>query len=100
MNFINSVNAWGWAALIAVPLAIVALYFLKLKRHPVEVPSTFLWTRAIEDLHVNSIWQRLRQNLLLFLQLLLLALIILAVVRPGWRGTELSGSRFIFLVDN
>ena len=55
--------------LAAVPPAIVLLYFLKLKRQPLEVPSTYLWRKSIEDLHVNSIWQRLRQSLLLLLQL-------------------------------
>ena len=59
--------------LAAVPPAIVLLYFLKLKRQPLEVPSTYLWHKSIEDLHVNSIWQRLRQSLLLLLQLLLIA---------------------------
>jgi hypothetical protein len=83
----------------AVPIAIFALYFLKLKRQPLEVPSTYLWTKVIEDLHVNSLWQRLRRNLLLLLQLLLVGLAILALLRPGWLGETLSGQKFIFLVD-
>ncbi len=99
MSLLNALSMWQWVALAAVPPAIVLLYFLKLKRQPVEVPSTYLWSRTIEDLHVNSIWQRLRQSLLLFLQLLLILLAILACLRPGWRGSELSGDRFIFLID-
>ena len=99
MNFINSLTLWQWGLLALVPPAIVALYFLKLKRQPLEVPSTYLWSRTIEDLHVNSIWQRLRQSLLLFLQLLLVALIVIACTRPGWRGSQLTGERFIFLID-
>ena len=75
------------------------LYFLKLKRQPLEVPSTYLWHRTIEDLHVNSLWQRLRQNLLMFLQLLLLLLAILALLRPSWQGSKLTEDRYIFLVD-
>ncbi len=59
-----------------------------------------MWRKSIDDLRVNSLWQRLRQSLLLFLQLLLALLAILAVLRPGWEGTDLSGQRFIFLVDN
>jgi hypothetical protein len=98
--FRNTLTGWQWAILALVPPAIVALYFLKLKRQPLEVPSTYLWKRSIEDLHVNSLWQRLRQNLLLFLQLLLIALAMLALLRPGWEGTTLDGQRFIFLVDN
>ncbi len=99
MNFINSLSMWQWLAIGLVPPAIIALYFLKLKRQPLEVPSTYLWSRTIEDLHVNSIWQRLRQSLLLFLQLLLLALLMFACLRPGWRGAKLIGDRFVFLVD-
>ncbi len=100
MSFLNSLVWWQWLLLAAIPPAIVLLYFLKLKRQPVEVPSTYLWSRTIEDLHVNSIWQRLRQSLLLFLQILLIALLMIALLRPGWRGAELTGHRFIFLLDN
>ena len=96
----NMLAWWQWLILAAIPPAVVALYFLKLKRRPVEVPSTYLWHKSIEDLHVNSIWQRLRRNLLLWLQLLLLLLAILAVLRPSWQAFRLTGSRFIFLVDN
>jgi hypothetical protein len=98
--FRNTLPGWQWALLALVPPAIVALYFLKLRRQPLEVPSTYLWKKSIEDLHVNSLWQRLRQNLLMFLQLLLVALAMLALLRPGWEGTKLDGDRFIFLVDN
>jgi hypothetical protein len=98
--FYNTLSPWQWALLAVVPPAIIALYFLKLRRQPLEVPSTYLWKRTIEDLHVNSLWQRLRQNLLLFLQLLLVGLAMFALLRPGWEGTKLAGDRFIFLVDN
>jgi hypothetical protein len=98
--FRNTLAPWQWALLGLIPPAIIALYFLKLRRQPLEVPSTYLWKRTIEDLHVNSLWQRLRHNILLFLQLLLIALTMLALLRPGWQGTRLEGDRFIFLVDN
>lgn len=99
-QFTNMLSPLGWAILAAVPPAIVLLYFLKLRRQPLEVPSTYLWRRSIEDLHVNSIWQRLRQNLLLFLQLLLLLLLILALLRPSWSGTRLMDNRLIFIIDS
>jgi hypothetical protein len=92
---------WQWAILAAVPPAIVLLYFLKLKRQPLEVPSTYLWHKSIEDLHVNSIWQRLRQSLLLLLQLLLVLLAIVALLRPGWMGSGgVPAAALSFLVDN
>ncbi|MCA9196575.1 MAG: BatA and WFA domain-containing protein [Planctomycetales bacterium] len=99
MNWLNTLNWWQWSLMALVPPAILALYFLKLKRQPLEVPSTYLWHRTIEDLHVNSIWQRLRQNILLFLQLLLVLLAILACLRPTWQSTQLQDGRVIFLID-
>lgn len=99
--FRNALEPYGlWALMALLPLAVLALYFLKLKREPVEVPSTYLWQKSIEDLHVNSLWQKLRQSLLLFLQLLLLLLAILALLRPGWEGDRLQGQRIIFAIDN
>ena len=98
-HFLNTLTLGQWIVLALVPPAIVALYFLKLRRQPLQVPSTYLWSRAIEDLHVNSLWQRLRQSLLLLLQLLLIGLLIFTLVRPGWKGTELVGSRLIFMLD-
>lgn len=100
-GFTNPWVGWGlWGGAFAALLgAILLLYFLKLRRQPVEVPSTYLWHRTIEDLHVNSIWQRLRQSLLLFLQLLLIALAMAALMRPGWKGQKLIGERLIFLID-
>jgi len=97
--FRNSLGPTSWIVLGMIPPAIFALYFLKLKRQPLEVPSTYLWHKVIEDLHVNSLWQRLRKSLLLLLQLLMVALAMLALLRPGWQGPSLRGQRFIFLID-
>lgn len=100
MNWISALGPVGWTILLLVPPLILMLYFLKLRRTLLEVPSTYLWTRTIEDLHVNSIWQRLRNSLLLILQLLLALLLIVSCLRPGCDGEELAGDRFIFLIDN
>src|SRR5215213_5881704 len=99
-EWLNTLTWWQWLTLAVVPPAIVALYFLKLKREPLEVPSTYLWHKSIEDLHVNSIWQRLRNNLLMLLQLLLLALAMVALARPVWQGATQAGDRSIYLIDN
>lgn len=96
----NLLSAWQWALLALVPPAVVALYFLKLKRVPLEVPSTYLWRKSIEDLHVNSLWQRLRRSILLVLQLLLLFIILLALLNFSWQGTAYTESRTIYLIDN
>ncbi len=96
----NTLSWWQWGVLATVPPAIVALYFLKLRRRTVEVPSTYLWHRAAEDLRVNSLWQRLRNTLLLLLQLAAVALLLLALGRPSWQTQRRLASRTIFLIDN
>lgn len=100
MSILPSLVGWQWAVLAAVPLGIVLLYFLKLRRQSVKVPSTFLWAKTIEDLHVNSLLQRLRRNLLLFLQLLAILLAALALLRPGYRDESSTTGRKVFLLDS
>ncbi len=100
MDFLTTLNWWQWTILGMVPPAIVALYFLKLKRQPLEVPSTYLWHKSIEDLRVNSLWQRIRTSLLLFLQLLFILLLIIALFRPNWQSSQAVDERMIFLIDN
>ncbi len=100
MSPINMLSWWQWLIMAAIPPLIIMLYFLKLRRMPVAVPSTYLWKKTIEDLHVNSIWQRLRKNLLLLLQLLVVLFLALACLRPGYRGEEKLGDRSIFMIDN
>ncbi len=88
-----------WFVVAGVPVGIIALYFLKLRRRPVRVPSTILWRKSLEDLHVNSLFQRLRRNLLLFLQLLAVALAMLALAGPRMKGTAGQGQRFVLMID-
>lgn len=99
MSWIPALTPLEWGLLASVPIGIVLLYFLKLRREPVEVPSTYLWSRTIEDLHVNSLLQRLRRSLLLFLQLLAVALAAIALLRPGIRGETSGQGRTVFLLD-
>lgn len=88
----------GIVAAIAVP-ALVILYFLKLRRIPREVSSTMLWKKAIQDLQANAPFQRLRKNLLLFLQLLILGLIILALAQPRSAAISTQGRKYVIMID-
>src|SRR5271155_2183531 len=99
-EFNSPLGMGSWFVLAGVPVGIIALYFLKLRRRPVKVPSTILWRRSLEDLHVNSLFQRLRRNLLLFLQLLAVALAMLALAGPRMKGSSGQGQRFVLLIDS
>ena len=92
----------GWAGVIAAGIAIpslLLLYFLKLRRTERVVSSTLLWKRAVHDLQVNSPFQKLRRNLLLFLQLLILAAIILAIAHPMMNFDKRPEKNIVVLID-
>ena len=96
-HFLNPLAA-AIAAAIAVP-ALLILYFLKLRRREMLVSSTLLWKKAIQDLQVNAPFQKLRRNLLLILQLMLLAALCLALSRPVANYTPGAGRTSVILID-
>ncbi len=95
MNFLTPL-ALTFAAL-GIP--IVLLYMLKLRRRDVLVSSTLLWQRLLRDREANAPWQRLRRNLLLLLQLLILALLTLALARPFVPVPTIVSGSVVILLD-
>jgi len=85
------------AGLLALP--ILALYFLRVRRQKVVVPSILLWQDLARSERLASPFDRFRSRLPLWLQLLLLALLALALARPsvqlGWGG----GDAVVLIVD-
>jgi Ca-activated chloride channel homolog len=85
------------AALLAIP--IILLYMLRLRRREVRVSSTYLWGQVLRDREANTPWQKLRRNLLLFLQLLILALLALALARPYINVPAVTSGQTALLLD-
>ena len=77
---------------------VVVFDLLQRKRVVRLVSSTLLWQKFLADAQANSPFQKLRHNWLLVLQLLLLALAILALSRPYFAGhTPASDLRVVIL---
>lgn len=95
MSFLTPLAFIG--ALLAIP--IILLYMLRLRRREVTVSSTFLWQQLLQDKEANTPWQRLRRNLLLFLQLIILALLVLALARPFVIVPAISAGQIAVLLD-
>ena len=82
--------------LLAIP--ILALYLLRVRGRERRVSSTFLWRHVVHDIEANTLWQRLRPSLLLFLQLLALAALVLALAGPYFlRASGIEGDLILVL---
>src|SRR5713101_1017459 len=79
--------------------AIVALYFLKIRRPTRIVPALHLWPNQIRDRQANVPWQRLRPSWLLFLQLLAAAVLVAAAVQPALPAGAALARHSIVLLD-
>ncbi|GAB4548172.1 MAG: BatA and WFA domain-containing protein [Anaerolineales bacterium] len=84
-------------ALIAVP--IILLYMLKLRRVQTQVSSTLLWEKILRDKQANTPWQKLKRNLLLLLQLLILAALVFALTRPALQTKVIASGTVVVLLD-
>lgn len=84
-------------ALVAIP--VILLYMLRLRRREVLVSSNFLWQQILQDKEANTPWQRLRRNILLFLQLLILALLVTALARPFVVVPAITSDKTVLLLD-
>lgn len=79
---------------------IVLMYLLKLRRKREDFSSTLLWMKSVEDLTANAPFQRLRQNLLMYLQILFLLLLAVALARPTLWMNHARGLSRVILIDN
>lgn len=80
---------------LAVP--VVLLYLLKQRRRRLRVSTLLFWEQVLRDEHAVTSYTRLRKYLSLLLQLLVIALLTLALARP-LLSRDLPGQRRIVLI--
>lgn len=78
MNFTNNL---GFLALLGIPV-ILLLYVLKQRFKTHEVGSMSLWNKVLEQSDGHKWRQKLRKNILMFLQIGAVILVALALARP------------------
>lgn len=88
----------AFAFAVSLPVVIV-FYLLKRKRTTKLVSSTLLWQKFLADTQASAPFQKLRKNWLLYLQLLLLALAVLALTRPYFRTTVQPAQLRVVILD-
>ena len=88
--------AFAFAASIPV---VIVFYLLKRKRVVKLVSSTLLWQKFLADTQASAPFQKLRKNWLLYLQILLLALAVLALTRPFFAATAKPAQLRVVILD-
>lgn len=77
----------------------IVFYILRLRRRPVAVPFAPLWHSVLGDRDASRLFSRLRRWLSLLLQLVLLALLAVALGDPRPEGTLGTGRNVVLLID-
>ena len=95
MSFLNP---WGLLSFISIPILII-LYILKQQHSEHVISSTYLWKKTEIFMQASTPWQKLRRNLLFFLQLLMLLLLSLAISRPVILSEALDED-FVVIIDS
>lgn len=89
---------WPLGFLILLPF-IVLLYILKEKAEDRRVSSLYLWQEAYRSLEARTPWEKLRNNLLLYLQLFLTLLLILALCGPYFNRGQKNWKDVVIALD-
>ena len=85
--------------LLALAIPILLLHVLRPRREQRTVSSTFLWRNVARPVSAARPWQRLRPSVLLFLQLLAVAMLAPAVADPSRVTTTPLAQHTVFIVD-
>lgn len=92
-------NLWPLFLLITIPLLIL-LYILKRKYREEVIPSTLLWNEVYKNTRANTPWEKLRKNIMLLLQIVILLLLILSLMRPFLNFGGKTYKNIILVIDN
>lgn len=91
-------SPWGLLALLAVPVIII-LYLLKQKHEEHITSSLQLWQSALQDVEANAPWQRLKKNILMFLQIAAVIALALLLSEPFIRSGGNKNAKILIVMD-
>lgn len=92
----NAINALWLLPLLGL---IILMYLLKEEHEEMEISSLYLWKKVLADSEVKKPWQKLKNNILMLLQLLAAFLIIMALSNPFLKSGKTLGGNIIIVVD-
>ena len=91
-------NLWPLFLLITIPLLIL-LYILKRNYKEEVISSTILWNEVYKNTKANTPWEKLRKNIMLLLQIIILLLIIFSLMKPFLNFGGRSYKNVIIVLD-
>ncbi|MBQ9983678.1 MAG: VWA domain-containing protein [Lachnospiraceae bacterium] len=92
-------NMWPLAFLVVIPV-IILLYLLKQKVKDQPFSSTLLWQEIYKNLEANTPFEKLKQNILMYLQIFLMLLLIFALMAPVLNKGGAVQENAVIVVDN
>jgi hypothetical protein len=95
MQFASLASLWFGLALPAI----IVMYLFKRKYIDREISSHLLWSRVLKDIEANRPWQKLRNRLLMYIQLLAAALLVLALMQPFVWSDSLHAEHTVIVLD-
>ncbi len=92
-------NMWPLAFLMIIPV-IILLYLLKQKAKDQTFSSTLLWQEIYKNLEAKTPFEKLKQNILMYLQILLMLLLIFALMAPVLNKGGALQEHAVVVIDN
>jgi len=88
----------AWLGLLALP--VIAFYLLKTRQRRRRVSTLLFWNELQPKVENSPLWRKLRRWFSLLLQLLILALLVLALSQPAFEWEQSSPRRVVVVLDN
>lgn len=95
MQWLSLSSAWYGVSL----LLILAMYLFKRVYMPKYISSHMLWRKVLREQEANKPWQMLKNQLLLWLQLLIAACIVIALMQPNLLKVMATEEQVIVVID-
>ena len=91
-------SLWPLAFLLAVPVVVI-LYLLVPKGEDTKISSNLLWEKLFKNQQSKTFWDKFLHNFLMYLQIVILLLMILALMSPFISRKGIGRGNTIYLLD-
>ncbi|MBQ8982474.1 MAG: BatA and WFA domain-containing protein [Lachnospiraceae bacterium] len=90
---------WPLFLLVLIPV-IILLYMLKQKAKEYPFSSSMLWKKIMNNIEATTPWEKLKKNLLMFLQILTVLLLVFTLMAPYLKHGGRIYDNVILVIDN